>query len=358
MKKQSIIINGTLYSVKTLSGLISNLSDADKEIGMEVYHFLLEWFNENPTITVRTSGSTGTPKQMEVRKDNMMNSARLTCDFLNLNPGDSALLCMSVQYIAGKMMVVRALVGGLNLMIETPSGYPLKRIDQQIDFAAMVPMQIYNSLRDPIEKKRLMNIKTLIIGGGAINEEMEAELIDFPNAVYSTYGMTETLSHIALRRLNGNYRSEYYHPFSSVTLSLSSDQTLIIDAPLVCNEHLITNDVADLRPDSSFRILGRKDNVINSGGIKIQIEEVEKLLTPLIRAPFAITYRKDPLLGQAVVLLVAKLNTDIEDISSALSQLPKYWQPRRIIYVDEIPLTETSKINRAACHLQAEDNNH
>ncbi len=169
-----------------------------------------------------------------------------------------------------------------------------------------------------------------------------------PNTVYSTYGMTETLSHVALRRLNGPEASPYYHPFPSVTLSLSPDNTLVIDAPLVCDERLVTNDVARLLPDGSFAIIGRKDNIINSGGIKIQIEEVEERLRPYLDRPYAITATPDPRLGEAVVLLLAS-NLRGEMLTEVLANLPKYLRPRHIIKVSEIPQTGSGKIDRAAC---------
>ena len=238
--------------------------------------FLAEWHDPSPFLEVQTSGSTGTPKRMRVRKDRMLNSARLTCDYLGLKKGDKALLCMPLRYIAGKMMVVRSLYAGLDLEVREPSGHPLADWgDTPLRFAAMIPLQVYNTLRVPEERKRLEQTDILIIGGGAIDAALEQEIRQMPNTVYSTYGMTETLSHVALRRLNGPEASPYYHPFSSVTLSLSPDNTLVIDAPLVCDERLVTNDVARLLPDGSFAIIGRKDNIINSGGIKIQIEEVE-----------------------------------------------------------------------------------
>ena len=240
------------------------------------------------------------PKRMRVRKDRMLNSARLTCDYLGLKKGDKALLCMPLRYIAGKMMVVRSLYAGLDLEVREPSGHPLADWgDTPLRFAAMIPLQVYNTLRVPEERKRLEQTDILIIGGGAIDAALEQEIRQMPNTVYSTYGMTETLSHIALRRLNGPEASPYYHPFPSVTLSLSPENTLVIDAPLVCDERLVTNDVARLLPDGSFAIIGRKDNIINSGGIKIQIEEVEERLRPYLDRPYAITAAPDPRLGEA-----------------------------------------------------------
>ena len=308
---------------------------------MSLEEFLLEWRSDSPYVEVKTSGSTGEPKRMMVEKRRMMNSARITCDFLGLKPGDTALLCMSLDYIAGKMMVVRSIERNLKLITVEPSGHPLTE-DSKYDLVAMVPMQVYNSLQVPEEKERLMQIKHLIIGGGAIDESMEEELRDFPNAVWSTYGMTETLSHIALRRLNGKEASEWYEPFPSVKVRLNEEECLVIDAPEVCEETLVTNDIAEIEASGRrFKILGRKDNVICSGGIKIQTEEVERTLKPYLDAPYMISKRPDPKFGEIVVLLT---EGDISDAREACERiLPKYQQPKDYLRVDRIPLTETGK---------------
>ena len=308
---------------------------------MSLEEFLLEWRSDSPYVEVKTSGSTGEPKRMMVEKRRMMNSARITCDFLGLKPGDTALLCMSLDYIAGKMMVVRSIERNLKLITVEPSGHPLTE-DSKYDLVAMVPMQVYNSLQLPEAKERLMQIKHLIIGGGAIDESMEEELRDFPNAVWSTYGMTETLSHIALRRLNGKEASEWYEPFPSVKVRLNEEGCLVIDVPEVCEETLVTNDIAEIEASGRrFRILGRKDNVICSGGIKIQTEEVERTLKPYLDAPYMISKRPDPKFGEIVVLLT---EGDISDAREACERiLPKYQQPKDYLRVDRIPLTETGK---------------
>lgn len=359
--------------------------------------FLSEWHERSPFLEVQTSGSTGTPKRIRVRKEQMLNSARLTCDYLGLKKGDRALLCMPLRYIAGKMMVVRSLYAGLDLEVREPSGHPLAGGgDTPLRFAAMIPMQVYNTLRVPEERKRLERTDILIIGGGAIDAALEREIRKMPNRVYSTYGMTETLSHIALRRLNGPEASPYYHPFPSVTLSLSPDNTLVIDAPLVCDGRLVTNDVARLLPDGSFAILGRKDNIINSGGIKIQIEEVEERLRAGLgdESDFAITAVPDEKFGEALTLLLASpvsaprsrpnearglalVRPAVSPVSDsrsrpsetsglalvrlamshashpealrAISQLPKYQQPKHILRVAAIPRTGSGKIDRPAC---------
>ena len=312
---------------------------------MSLEEFLSEWNNDSLFVHVQTSGSTGAPKPMLAEKRRMLASARITNDFLGLREGDVALLCMSLNYIAGKMMVVRSIERGLKLITVEPSGHPLNHSqlaidDCQIDFAAMVPLQVYNTLQEPEERKRLLQIRHLIIGGGAIDEALGAELKNFPNAVWSTYGMTETLSHIALRRLSGPEASDWYIPFPSVKVSLSEDGCLVIDAPEVCPERLVTNDVAEISPQG-FRILGRKDNVICSGGIKIQIEEVESRLRPFLRVPYLISKRPDPKFGEVSVLLTEGSIDEARQICERI--LPKYYLPRHYLHVDRIPLTETGK---------------
>ena len=343
-----------------------------------INRFLGSWNDARDKILVHTSGSTGKPKPLWVEKRRMLASARITCDFLGLKEGDTALLCLSTDYIAGKMMVVRALERKMRLITVKPSGHPLVSVEQPIDFAAMVPMQVYNALQVSEERDKLMNIRHLIIGGGAIDDDLAQALKDFPHFVWSTYGMTETLSHIALRRLNGAEASNYYVPFDSVEVSLNNDHCLVIHAPLVCNDVIVTNDIAELGSDSRcFRILGRKDNVICSGGIKIQIEELERLLKPHIPVPFMVTKVKDEKFGEVGVLLLSdhrivnsvvlrnvgcgvwsenttgKQNLLYEDsqtksISHSTfhiphSTLPPYWSPRHTLFVDHLPMTATGK---------------
>ena len=320
---------------------------------MDLKEFLAEWHNDSPTMLVHTSGSTGKPKPMLVEKRRMEASARMTCDFLGLSEGDTALLCMSLDYIAGKMMVVRSLVRGLRLVCVEPSGEPLKglfrpllaspnlREEMSIDFAAMVPMQVWNTLQVPEQRERLMLIRQLIIGGGAIDDALAAELRSFPHAVWSTYGMTETLSHIALRRLNGPEATEWYTPMTGVSLSQTADGCLVVDAPAVHDGPLVTNDIVELSPDGRFRVLGRKDNVICSGGLKIQAEEVERLLRPYIHVPYLISKRSDPKFGEVVVLLIEGDAAEARLVCENV--LPKYWQPKHYVHVLQIPLTETGK---------------
>ncbi len=354
---------------------------------MTLEDFLSEWNNDSDRVLVHTSGSTGKPKPMMVEKKRMLNSARITCDFLGLKPGDSALLCMSLDYIAGKMGVVRSIERHLHLISVSPSGHPLKDINLkdangknanvEITFAAMVPMQVYNTLQVPEERERLTHVRHLIIGGGAIDASLEKELRSLPGniAIWSTYGMTETLSHIALRRINGAEASEWYQPFDSVKISQTDEGCLVIDAPLVCAETLVTNDIVEIesyiynkveKHDKEekhdkveklrFRIKGRKDNVICSGGIKIQIEEVEALLKSHLEKPFMIAKKKDEKFGEIAVLLTededlkkveATIRRLLSDEKSSDHKSHKYWIPREFRYVEHLPLTETGKPRRS-----------
>lgn len=326
---------------------------------MTVDEFLALWNDDSPTMEVRTSGSTGTPKLIYIEKVRMRASARMTCDFLELKPADTALLCMPLDYIAGKMMVVRALERNLKLLSVEPSGHPLadntlSNLNESIvHLAAMVPLQVWNTLQVPEERERLCHIKHLIIGGGAIPRELEQELRTLPINVWSSYGMTETLSHIALRRIS----EDYYSPLPGISLRQDQDDCLIINAPSLCAQTLYTNDIVRFHGKDHFQIIGRRDNTICSGGIKIQIEQVEAWLHSIGMDNIMITYREDKALGQALVYLTTdEINTDMLR-KSVPTDTPnsKFWLPRHIVKVPSLPLTPTGKPDRTTAKQLAEE---
>ena len=314
---------------------------------MTLEEFLAQWKDASPCMEVQTSGSTGVPKRIYIEKVRMRASARMTCDFLDIKQGDTALLCMPLDFIAGKMMVVRALERNMQLLSVEPSSHPLSSANMaaienppSIDFAAMVPLQVWNTLQIPEEREALCRIRHLIIGGGAISQALEQELRTLPINVWSSYGMTETLSHIALRRIT----EDYYTPLPGITLSQDQDGCLIIDAPHLCPETLFTNDIAHFTDDNRFQIIGRRDNTICSGGIKIQIEEVEAWLHSIGHDDVMVTYRDDKALGQALVYLTT---TEIDmDTLRQNAVKNRYWLPRHIIKVTSLPLTPTGKPDR------------
>ncbi len=326
----------------------------------ELDAFLRDWFSASPCMKVQTSGSTGTPKQMLVEKRRMICSAVATCRFFHLHEGQTALLCMNLKYIGAKMMVVRALAANLELVLcPTLSGRPLHWLQQDIDLAAMVPLQLYDTLQQDAEQ--LGRVRILLIGGSAVEEDLVQQIQDLPTAIYSTYGMTETLSHIALRKLNGPHRSQYYTPLEGISLSGDSDGRLVISAPQLTASPLLTNDLVTFRADGSFRVEGRADNVIVSGGIKLQIEKLEEKLAGHLTYPYAITFVRDAKFGQKVVLLIEEPPTqsipekELEEIWKQINQsFEKYERPKALLLTKHIPLTENCKRQRRACQELAE----
>lgn len=327
---------------------------------MTTQEFLQQWYDDTPHIKVHTSGSTGKPKDIWLQKRHVRASAETTCNFLQLKKGNRALLCLPTDYIAGKMMVVRAEVLGMELIEIPSSSAPLSYLlehkdlmEKCINLAAMIPMQVINSLKEKEQRKILQGIEHIIIGGGAIDKSLAEELKDFPNHVWSTYGMTETISHIALRRLNGQEASEWYEPFKDVDVSLTPESCLRIHAPQIAIEDIITNDLAEIDSDGRrFRIIGRRDNVINSGGLKIQIEEVENLLSSKLEAPFAITRLPHPTYGECVTLITT--SQELEEIKNICHEtLPHHWIPKVFLHTNNIPMTNNGKVARKEVEILA-----
>lgn len=313
--------------------------------------FLDEWRSATPTVTVQTSGSTGRPKTMTVEKERMRASARATCQFLRLPQGATALLCMPTRYIAGKMMIVRAEVWPLTLVTVEPSLHPLASLTDTPYFAAMTPAQAYASLQVEEERRRLLAIPRILLGGGAISEELEQAFSGSTGEVWSSYGMTETLSHIALRRVGCD--EPYYRPLPGVKVGLNDEGCLWIDAPLICAARQQTHDLAEILPCGDFRILGRIDNVVCSGGVKLQLETLEAQFATAfdlrVGDDFLLTWVADKQWGQALTLLLRQaLHHTPEEIHGALPYL-KY-----IYIIKELPLTPTGKPARQEAHRLAE----
>ena len=309
----------------------------------ELNEFATEWHSPCPTLRVQTSGSTGSPKEMIVEKSRMRASALATCRFLGLHAGQTALLCLPLRYIAGKMLAVRAFECGLRLVPVAPCANPLKNLHEAPHFAAMTPMQVYECLQQPHSRSLLRRIKCLIIGGGAVSKELESILRTFPNGVWSTYGMTETLSHIALRRLSGKEAATAYTALPGVHIATAPDGRLRIDAPAICPTPLTTNDIAEILPDGSFKILGRTDNIICSGGLKFLLEALEEKLAPL-PVPFLLTAVPDTRLGQALALIYEGADADTALLLRLCRErLARHEQPRHILRAARLPRTETGK---------------
>ncbi len=328
-------------SQKALIAYCQDLVRKGREDEKSVGNFILEWISPEDNIEVTTSGSTGIPKAISLKKEFVRNSAKATIEQFDLKEGTRALLCLSSEYIAGKMMVVRALIGGWNLLLASPGKNPLSTFKNTIDFTAMVPYQVFHSL------EHLHKVKTIIVGGGAVDSQFEKRLQDIPARMFATYGMTETISHIAIRKINGKDRTDIFSALPKVGFSIDSRGCLIIYAPLISSERVVTNDVVQLLSPTQFRFLGRIDNAINTGGVKVFPETVESVLSSYINTPFIIAGQKDEALGQRLILIVeAQEPQEFSLYSQIFEHLPPYSRPRAVFSLPEFVYTETGKIIR------------
>ena len=317
-----------------------NFSDVNLNINSIVPKFdweasildFIKYYQNNQEIKVSTSGSTGSPKEFFLPKNSMQKSAQLTAEFLNLKKGDSALLCLPVDYIAGKMMIVRAIEIGLNLYCIEPKSV-LNWQEKRIDFVALTPMQAENSI------KLLQNFNKVILGGAKVSADLENKLKNINAEIYETYGMTETITHIAMRKLN--YQNVFY-TLPQMQIRQDNRSCLVIKTPYFAEE-IITNDLVEIE-GNSFNLIGRIDNIINSGGLKINPEKIEEILKPFISSPFIIHYVPDQILGQKIVLVIESPN-EIE-INFPENVIPKNQQPKEVIYISNFPRTESGKIIR------------
>ncbi len=303
----------------------------------EVFEFFSEWFSNKKYLTVHTSGSTGKPKAIKLLKEHMINSALASAKYFDLDGDDiSALLCMSPKYIAGKMMLVRAIVSGWKLDVIPPTSHPLKA-RKIYDFSAMVPLQVYNSLND------IHKLKTLIVGGGAVSKPLQDKLKSVRPKVYSTYGMTETVTHIAVKKLSQlDGITNYYETLPDITVEKDDRNCLVINAPNISKTQIITNDIVKLIDDKHFCWQGRFDNIINSGGVKIIPEQVEQKLENEIKQRFFISSEEDEALGEKVILVIeGKKQKEINFLG-----LDKYEKPKKVYYLPQFIETKSSKVNR------------
>lgn len=305
-------------------------ADFQKALG----DFLIDWFDDKTYIEMNTSGTTGAPKLIRVEKEAMVSSALSTGDFFDLNPGNKVLHCLPVDYVAGKMMFVRSFILGLDMDFVEPNSHPLEYNDVKYDFAAMVPLQAKNSL------DKLKNIKKIIIGGVKIHKSLEQELVKLPNEIYETYGMTETITHIAAKRVG----ERAFTVLPNVTVSSNENNCLVVHAKKINPEPIVTNDIVEIVSDTQFVWLGRFDNVINSGGIKLIPEKIEEKLSTHIPRRYFVYGQADDVLGEKVVLYVEGEPIAIDE--EVFSVLDKYEKPKNIVFIPKFTVTATGKIVR------------
>jgi len=302
----------------------------DRAIG----EFLLDWFDDKDYIEMRTSGTTGLPKVVKLQKQAMIQSALATGDFFELEPRDKALLCLPVKFIAGKMMLVRSFILGLDLDIVEPSTHPLALNTTKYDFVAMVPLQVQNSI------EALQNVKKLIVGGAKMDSSLEEKVLPLKTEVYETYGMTETITHIAARRVGENV----FTVLPNVKITQDDRGCLVVTVDTISEEPIVTNDLVEVIRENQFIFLGRIDNVVNSGGVKLIPEQIEAKLIDKISSRFFVTGIPDTVLGEKLILVVEGEKQDFA--SDFFDVLDKYEKPKEIVFVPKFKENENGKLLR------------
>ncbi len=352
-KFQIIQIQGSCYTVNQLTDFCKEKINNPEvqEWEKEIYLFLQELFSSSSSIIVSTSGSTGRPKKMVLQKKHLIVSAEATLSYFHLKKDDNIWLCLPVKYIAGKMMIVRSIVGGLNLLYSKPDSLPIYKKEVDVDFAAMVPNQVFEMLSTVEGVSQLSRISKLLIGGSELSNYLEERLLNnYSVNAWHSYGMTETITHIALRKLTHARKNGGFRLLSGISVRINQDDQLIINAPSIGVIDLVTNDIAKIDADGSFLIIGRTDTVIISGGIKLFPEIIEDKIKRYIPDNFFLGGMPDEKLGEKLTLFVENCSVDynLNDLlkEDLLEELMKFELPREIICLPAFSRTETGKIKR------------
>lgn len=328
-------INGFHLNREDMLRVAYSFIKEGEEYEKPVGDFIFDWFDSKPYLEVMTSGTTGEPKIIRISKQAMVNSAIATGNFFDINPGDKALHCLPVKYIAGKLMLIRAMILGLDIDFVAPASHPLDFNDApKYDFVAMVPLQAKNSLQ------HLKKVKKLIVGGAKLEADLERELLKLPTQTWETYGMTETITHIAARKIG----EEAFTVLPEITISYDDRNCLVIHAPKITEEVIVTNDLVELVNENQFVFHGRIDNVINSGGIKFMPEKIEEKLSGKIPYRYFITGKPDHDLGERICLVLESEPFAFDETIFEL--LDKYEKPKEIIFIPKFTETENGKIKR------------
>lgn len=333
-------INGYHYDQDDLTQVAYNFIKEGEPYEEVIGVFLLDWLDANETIQVQTSGSTGEPKQLQVSKQAMVHSAVRTGEYFGLEVGDRALHCLPVDYIAGKMMLVRAMILGLDITIIAPST-TLDLAGQRFDFCAMIPLQAQRAL------PQLHQIKTLLIGGAPLSSVLRNALAAQHDSCFETYGMTETLTHIAVAKVS--HPSPPFSVLPEISIQTDNNGCLIIHAPHLSEEAIHTQDIVSLESDREFRLLGRQNNVINSGGKKLFPEQLEQSLGQHLKLPFFFASKKDADLGEKLILLVEGSEVHQQTLNTALQNAfgnEKLYYPKEVVFIQQFAYTPTGKIDR------------
>ena len=327
-------INGFHLEREALFQLAYSFVKEGDDFEIEFGQFLLDWIDENDSIQLMTSGTTGEPKLISLQKQAMVHSAIATADYFDLHPGDKVLHCLPTRYIAGKMMLIRAVIIGLEMDIIKPSSHLDDLLpSKKYDFVALVPAQAQAGL------DKLNQFKKIIIGGAKLQDTLALKLQNCDAEIYETYGMTETITHIAAKKIGATY----FEVLPNVSVSKDARGCLIIHAPNITNESVITNDLVEINNAQEFKWLGRYDNVINSGGIKYFPEQIEAKLISKIKQRFFVANLPDDNLGQKIVLVVEGEKFDID--FNIFNDLEKFERPKEVHFITQF-IETNNKLKR------------
>ncbi|HLV70548.1 MAG TPA: AMP-binding protein [Xanthomarina sp.] len=339
-------LNNRNYSHEELKEVAYSFIKEGKPFEKALGDFLADWLDSKEYIKTKTSGTTGKPKTIKIRKQAMVHSAIATGNYFGLKPGDNALHCLPTQFIAGKMMLVRAMILGLQIDVVEPASVLNFNTKKHYTFCAMVPMQLQLNI------KKINHIKTLIVGGAPLSVNLKEQIKNLKTNVYATYGMTETITHIAVMPLNhvvddtsNSEEKNIYQTLPNIKISQDDRDCLVIEAPQLTKGILVTNDVVKLYSNTSFKWLGRVDNVINSGGIKLFPEQIEEKLKPKITNRFFIASEPDKTLGERLILVLEAKNNALPD--AVFDSLDLYEKPKKIYAVSKFIETTSGKLQRS-----------
>ena len=319
-------LQGISYSA---NGILEYLKENE-----DYYNFLKSWFDDKDYILTNTSGSTGNPKEIKLKKLDLIESSKLTARYFDLKVGDKIINCLPIKYIAGKMMLVRSLVLGLDLYLFPVTSSPISDLKKNYELIAFTPIQLENSI--PFIEK----IKKVLVGGSPVQDNLKEKILNSKSIIYETYGMTETITHIAARNLSIGEKEFTTLPGIEIG---KRDNCLFIKPNHLSIEMVQTNDVVELTDKNKFQLIGRNDFIINSGGVKLNPETIEKKLSKYISADFVISSIDNSKFGEVVALVFKKNIPD--DYNKAFTHLSKYEIPKEVLAIDNFP-ENNGKINR------------
>lgn len=330
-------INGKIWSKKELQNYVLP-KDLEEDYLLEFWSMIQKLLDDKTYIEVQSSGSTGKPKIIQLDKKKLIASAQMTCNFFQLKDKHTALLCLSTKHIGGLMMIVRAFYSGMNLMVQKASANPLLNIQEKINFIALVPYQVQTCLAQNPEKLR--NIDLVLIGGGAIQKQLEEEIDQNKIKAYSSFGMTESISHFAVREIG---KEEYYQCLEDIEIELSKRATLILHAPHLLDEKLETNDLVEIVGKDKFIWLGRSDFAIESGGLKMHPEQIERVLEKHFKERILISSIPSVEFNNELILIIEGEKRAIDE--KIFNALNAYERPKKIFFLDAF-VESNAKINR------------